>query len=65
MAQAIWLRWMRALRHFGLTKAIAQVFDDRRRRASVSHSMRDLLAQRVYGLCCGWEDVCDHNVLAP
>lgn len=50
-------------RRIGLTKAIARVFEDRRRRASVSHSMRDLLAQRVYGLCCGWEDVCDHNVL--
>lgn len=47
----------------GLTKAVARVFDDRRRRASVSHSMRDMLAQRIYGLCCGWEDVCDHNVL--
>lgn len=47
----------------GLTKAIARVFEDRRRRASVSHSVRDLLAQRIYGLCCGWEDVCDHNVL--
>lgn len=47
----------------GLTKSIARVFEDRRRRASISHSMRDLLAQRVYGLCCGWEDVCDHNVL--
>lgn len=47
----------------GLTKSIARVFEDRRRRASVSHSMRDLVAQRVYGLCCGWEDVCDHNVM--
>lgn len=47
----------------GLTKAIGRVFDDRRRRASVTHSMRDMLAQRIYGLCCGWEDVCDHNVL--
>ena len=47
----------------GLTRAIARVFDDRRRRASVAHSMRDMLAQRIYGLCCGWEDVCDHNVL--
>lgn len=47
----------------GLTKAIARAFDDRRRRASVAHSMRDMLAQRIYGLCCGWEDVCDHNVL--
>nr|WP_061538578.1 transposase [Collimonas fungivorans] len=25
--------------------------------------MRDLLAQRIYGLRCGWEGVCDHNVL--
>lgn len=47
----------------GLTRAIARVFDDRRRRASVAHGMRELLAQRIYGLCCGWEDVCDHNVL--
>lgn len=47
----------------GLTKAIARVFDDRRRRASVAHGMRELFAQRIYGLCCGWEDVCDHNVL--
>ncbi len=47
----------------GLTKSIARVFDDRRRRASVAHSMRDMLAQRIYGLCCGWEDVCDHNTL--
>lgn len=22
-----------------------------------------MLAQRVYGLCCGWEDVTDHNLL--
>jgi hypothetical protein len=47
----------------GLTRAIARVFEDRRRRASVAHSLRDMLAQRIYGLCCGWEDVCDHNVL--
>ena len=47
----------------GLTKAIARAFDDRRRHASVAHGMRELLAQRIYGLCCGWEDVCDHNTL--
>ena len=22
-----------------------------------------MLAQRIYGLCLGWSDVCDHNVL--
>jgi hypothetical protein len=47
----------------GLTQAVARVFADSRRSASVTHSVRDMLAQRIYGLCCGWEDVCDHNVL--
>jgi hypothetical protein len=47
----------------GLTRAAARVFADRRRSASVTHSVRDMLAQRVYGLCCGWEDVTDHNLL--
>jgi hypothetical protein len=47
----------------GLTQAAAQVFDDKRRAASVKHGIRELIAQRVYGLCCGWEDVTDHNTL--
>lgn len=47
----------------GLTRSAARVFDDGRRAASVRHSMRSLLAQRIYGLCCGWEDVTDHNTL--
>ncbi|HEV6966102.1 IS1380 family transposase [Roseateles sp.] len=47
----------------GLTRAAARVFADSRRAASVRHDMRSLLAQRVYGLCCGWEDVSDHNSL--
>jgi hypothetical protein len=47
----------------GLTRAVAAVFGDSRRAASITHGMRELLAQRLYGLCCGWEDVSDHNVL--
>jgi hypothetical protein len=47
----------------GLMRAAARVFVDGRRAASVRHSVRSLLAQRVYGLCCGWEDVSDHNTL--
>lgn len=39
------------------------MFGDRRRAASVAHSVREMLAQRLYGLCCGWEDVSDHKVL--
>ena len=50
-------------RRLGLIDAVARVFGDDRRRASVIHSVRDLLAQCIYGLCCGWEDVCDHNTL--
>lgn len=45
----------------GLTRAAARVLPDQRRSASVTHSVRDMLAQRVYALCCGWEDVTDHN----
>jgi Transposase DDE domain group 1 len=47
----------------GLTHAVAQAFGDERRAGSVQHSVRSLLAQRIYGLCLGWSDVCDHNVL--
>jgi len=33
------------------------------RAASVRHSVRSLIAQRVYGLWCDWEDVSDYNTL--
>ena len=47
----------------GLTRMAAAAFGDVRRKASVRHDMRSLLAQRIDGLCCGWEDVSDHNAL--
>ena len=47
----------------GLSRAAALAFGDERRGASVRHSLHSLLAQRIYGLCLGWSDVCDHNVL--
>jgi Transposase DDE domain group 1 len=47
----------------GLTRAAAMALGDERRRASVEHSLHSLLAQRIYALCLGWSDVCDHNVL--
>ena len=47
----------------GLTRAAARAVGDERRGASVAHNMHSLLAQRIYGLCLGWSDVCDHNVL--
>lgn len=47
----------------GLTRAAALALGDERRASSVRHSVHTLLAQRIYGLCLGWSDVCDHNVL--
>ena len=50
-------------RRIGLTQSVARVFDDSRRAASVKHGVRELIAQRIYALCCGWQDVTDHNLL--
>ena len=47
----------------GLTRAAALALGDERRAASVQHDLRSLLAQRIYGLCLDWTDVCDHNAL--
>ena len=43
----------------GLSRSAARAVGDSRRAASVEHGMRELLAQRIYGLCCGWQDVTD------
>lgn len=53
----------RADEHIGLARAVAKVFADRRRSASVTHAAGDLFRQRLYALCCCWEDVTDHNTL--
>lgn len=50
-------------RRLGLTRRAAAAMGDERRAKSITHGMRELLAQRIYGLCCGWEDVTDHNRL--
>ena len=47
----------------GLTRAAALALGDERRSASIAHSVHSMLAQRIYALCLGWSDVCDHNVL--
>jgi len=47
----------------GLTRAVAAVFSDARDPARITHRLRDLLAQRIYGLCCGYEDLNDHDTL--
>jgi hypothetical protein len=50
-------------RHIGLSRAAADAIPDPRDPERTVHSLRDLLAQRIYGLCCGYEDLNDHQAL--
>jgi hypothetical protein len=47
----------------GLSRAAAAVLSDPRDPTRITHTLRDLLAQRIYGLCCGYEDLNDHDAL--
>lgn len=47
----------------GLSRAAAAVIPDPRDPDRIHHKLRDLLAQRLYGLCCGYEDLNDHKAL--
>lgn len=50
-------------RKLGLTAALAKALPDERQAGRVTHSLRDLLRQRIYGLAQGWEDLNDHQRL--
>lgn len=47
-------------RRIGLTRLSAGKLSDPRDPGRIRHSLRTLLAQRIYGLCCGYEDLNDH-----
>jgi hypothetical protein len=47
----------------GLTASLAQCFTDERQAVYVDHTVRQLLAQRIYGLVLGYEDLNDHEWL--
>jgi hypothetical protein len=49
--------------NLGLTLALAECFEDRRQQVYVDHSVQQLLAQRIYGLALGYEDLNDHEQL--
>ena len=49
--------------HLGLSRAAAAAIPDPRDPERITHCLRDLLAQRLYGLCCGHEDLNDHKAL--
>ena len=50
-------------RRTGLSKAVADALHDPRNQDLIVHEMRDLVAQRLYALCCGYEDLNDHAAL--
>jgi len=50
-------------RKIGLSAAVAGVLHDPRDPDLIVHELRDLVAQRLYGLCCGYEDLNDHAAL--
>ena len=49
--------------NLGLTMALADCFADYRNPLFVDHSVRELLAQRIFGLALGYEDINDHQRL--
>jgi hypothetical protein len=50
-------------RHLGLLDAFDRAIPDPRNPDFVIHSQRSLLAQRILGLACGYEDLNDHAAL--
>ena len=47
----------------GLIAGLEQCFTDHRDPRLIEHSVKELLGQRIYGLCLGYEDLNDHGQL--
>ena len=47
----------------GLVAGLTPCFSDHRDPRLIEHTVRQLLGQRVYGLCLGYEDLNDHDQL--
>jgi Transposase DDE domain group 1 len=50
-------------RRIGLLNRLSECFLDGRNQSRVRHSVREMVAQRVYGLALGYEDLNDHAQL--
>ena len=50
-------------RQIGLTECLAQAFSDPRHPSYITHSIRELFAQRIYQIACAYEDGNDANAL--
>ena len=51
-------------RRLRLTERLAHCFRDFRNPELIEHTVRELIAQRVYGLALGYEDLSDHEQLS-
>jgi Transposase DDE domain group 1 len=47
----------------GLIASMARAIGDRRQASKVEHEVEDLLRQRIFQICCGWEDANDADFL--
>jgi hypothetical protein len=47
----------------GILDSFAECFIDHRHAGYCEHGVRQMLAQRVYGICLGYEDINDHDQL--
>lgn len=50
-------------KRLNLLPRLAECFLDGRRQEQVEHSVQEMLAQRIYGLALGYEDINDHEQL--
>lgn len=48
---------------FGFVRSLAECFQDHRDPDLIEHPLVDLLKQRIFGLCLGYEDLRDHDAL--
>ena len=47
----------------GLTAELAKIFPDRRNQDLITHTVENMIRQRVYSIALGYEDLNDHNEL--
>jgi hypothetical protein len=47
----------------GVVARLAAAFRDRRDPTRIRHRLGEIIAARVFGICCGWEDGIDHDTL--
>src|SRR6202521_4803396 len=52
-----------AERKIGLLRRVAACFTDYRQPDRIEHRLEEMLAQRIYGLALGYEDLNDHEQL--